>query len=102
MYSEGPPLSIERRSKKSKIGPSLQLNIQHGKSYYIYIEVMNQYAHDFNKRFSLRLLTDEMEKNEYRNYFNFRFSTFTKDNIKISEDLSNPLINEEQSIIKSQ
>lgn len=91
IYSEG-QLVIQRKGTSSTSGPSLKLNIQHGKSYYIFIEVLDQYAMDFNKRFQLRLVTDPKEQEKYRAYFNWRLSAFKEDTQHFTEDLSNPVI----------
>ena len=90
IFSQG-PLKISRFDGQ-KTGPIINLLIQHGKSYGIYIEIPYPYAFDPNKRFAFRLVEEEADIHEFLNDYYFGFEPFKDEEKRFVEDKNNPLI----------
>ena len=90
IYSEG-LLKIER-NYNDKTGPVLILNVQHNKTYGIFIDIANQYAIDPNKKFSFNLATEAGTLFAFfqDNYYGFK--DFLSEEKQFIEDKNDPII----------
>jgi len=88
IYSEG-ILSCERRLGE-RVGPSVNLLIQHGKTYAISINIDSPYALDPNKKFSLITYTGHDEVEEFLKKRYYHFKSLNPD-LDLKEDINYPI-----------
>ena len=90
IYSEGQ--LIFERIDGNNVGPQINLFVQHGKNYGIYIEIPHPYAFSPGKKYSFRLVEEAADFHRFLYEDYFGFEPYDKEEKLIKEDRSNPVI----------
>jgi len=84
-------LKVERKWKK-KIGPSLEIIVEHGKQFGITIEEPYPQGLDPNKRFSISSVSDSVDFRKFMQDVFYGFKPFKECDITMEENRKDPII----------